>query len=109
MSRTIRRNRDNKKSKQYRRYYGDISWWTHDWNRDENGCWVKTKKEGKDFWRGYWRFHGDRIKSWAYPKDLRKSSHREARAKNRVEIIRYYKDDEYEVMEHWPRDLSWDV
>ena len=108
MSRTIRRIRDKKKNSP-QRYYGDITWWTHDWIRKEEGHWIKVKKEGKAYGRGYWRFHGDRIKGWSYTKWLRQDAEGQARMKNKTEIARYLKDEDYEVIDHQPRDLSWDI
>lgn len=108
MSRTIRRTRDKRRNKSGRSNFDD--WCTHDWVHMEGNsrCWVKVKLEGKAYWKGWWRFHSDRLTGWGNPKGCRVESNRIARAQNKEEIIRYFKDPDYEVLIRKPRCLSWD-
>jgi len=107
MSRTFRRKSGQRTNRAT--YFAQEDWWTHERVCKDDGSWVKVKLEGKEYWKGYWRYHGDRIKHWTYPKGLRKESHRAARLKNKREIVSFIQNEDYEVMTHKPRDLSYDM
>lgn len=65
---------------------------------------------GDEYCKEYHRYHADTKSSygWAYNKYSRDYSHQQARNKNKVEIVKWFKNPEYEVINHEPRCLSWD-
>jgi hypothetical protein len=98
MSRTVRRKHTNLK----RHSYADEKWFTHDryreWTWDgvdgryriiDKG-WIK--KEGKDFKKGWWRFHSDRLLSFCNYR----STWGEVRAKNRTDLNEWVKCEDHE-------------
>lgn len=56
----------------------------------------------------YWHFHSDQLKHLGNGAYGRANAERNCRRKNKEELIRYYKDEDYEILPHNPRCLSWD-
>jgi hypothetical protein len=110
MSRTIRRTRDKKRNKSGRSHFENS--YTYDWLHTGpiNSIWLKVKMEGKAFEKAYWKFHGDRHNSYGFSNSTwsRFDAETSCRMKNKTEIIRYYKNEEYDVFAYNPRCLSWD-
>jgi hypothetical protein len=106
MSKTIRRTRAKKHNKSGRSNF--VTYWVTNWTYDEEGLWKRIPLEGKEYDQAYWRFHSDRLKHLGNSKGSRHEAERNCRRKNKEELFRYFKDEDYEVMLHEPRCLSWD-
>lgn len=106
MSRTIRRT--GKKPNNFSGFNHTEHWYFHHWVYDDEGRLVWKKKEGKDLKKAWWDFHNDTLRGGSYPKAWRRVTIREARVKNKNELAKYFKNPEYEIMDHEPRCLSWD-
>ncbi|MEM2159374.1 MAG: hypothetical protein QXN55_00260 [Candidatus Nitrosotenuis sp.] len=61
----------------------------------------RTFKKGKEYRKGWWKFHGDG-KEWYYGKCFNKSWS-QVRAGNRVNIARFFRDEEFDLI---PYDLE---
>jgi hypothetical protein len=110
MSRTIRRTRDKRRNKSGCSNF-DTSWtfdWVHPEHLELHGCWVRVKLEGKAYEKAWWRFHSDWNTTWGNGKGSRVDAEGQCRMKNKLELARYSKDDEYEIQLYEPRCLSWD-
>lgn len=92
MSRTIRR----KKNKQHHSNF--VS------------SYVDGKMSDEAFNTAFWRFHRDSKKNygWVCGKMFFAEEEAITRAKNKQELIRYNKNEDYEVVNHFPRDVSWE-
>jgi hypothetical protein len=98
MSRTIRRKTN-------------FSLWQEDWYTCESRYdklvgrgWIYNRrvfKKGKEFKKGWWKFHGDG-KEWRHCKTFN-LSWSAVRAGNRVNIAKFFRDDEYDLI---PFDLK---
>jgi hypothetical protein len=115
MSRTIRRTGDKKRNKSGRAHFEHD--YTHTYG-DSNfesgfyawGCKRSVKLEGKEFDKAFWKFHRDNHNSYGWSNHTWDRWHYEQRCrmKNKEEIIRFLKDDEYEVIVYQPGCLSWE-
>ena len=117
MSRTIRRTRDKRRNKSGRSHFEKdyTEFYVEHWNGPTamHGTWAcfpRVKAKGHAFNKGYWFFHGDNHNAHGFSNYTysRKAAEDTCRAKNRQEIIKYYKDEEYEILIHNPACLSWD-
>ena len=92
MSRTIRRI----KSKDHHSYFFSD--------------YIDGELDEKSFDVVFWRYHRDSKKyyGWVCGKEFFAEAEATARAKNKQEIVRYMKNEDYEVVNHFPRDVSWD-
>jgi hypothetical protein len=98
MSRTIRR-----------KNYVPI-WVTHSWERLGNGSngWGRVPKEGKELAQALHKHHGDTAR-WTWPsKWIRQQCQIKHRAEANVELNRYKKNEEYEVIIPRKELLPWD-
>lgn len=108
MSRTIRRTRDKKRNKSGRSNFVE-TWITYrECNIFGRGTGRRIPLTGKEYWKGYWKFYGDSIQRWGNPPYSRKHFEDKCRIKNKNELNRYLKDNEYEVMMYKPGCLSWE-
>lgn len=115
MARTVRRTRDKKRNKSGRSHFERD--YTHRKPRSERpngfyawGSYATIKLEGKEFDQAYWLFHRDHDGGygWGNHKFDRWHYENRCRMKNKEEIIRYYKDEDYEVFAHQPGNLAWE-
>ena len=112
MSRTIRRTRDKKRNKSGRSNFEHYYVTDCIDDRTING-WGGLKHytlTGKEFDKKYWKFHGDTTPGygWSVIKYTRQIFEDSCRMKNKEEIQRFYKDEDYEVFTHNPGCLSWE-
>jgi hypothetical protein len=66
---------------------------------------------GHEYYEKYYMFHRDTHPGfgWGYYKWLRKNSNKQARSRNKEELARFWKNFDYDIVNHEPRCLSWEV
>ena len=109
MARTIRRKGDKKRNKSGGS--NSIEWYITDWKNDDDGLYQgRVELVGKEFDKGYWKFHRDHHNSygWSNHTWTRARYEDRCRMKNKEEIIRFMKDEEYEIFAYQPGCLSWE-
>ena len=112
MSRTIRRKGYKKQLKSGRSHFEKD--YVTDWVKPEGvEAWGGGKRvplTGKEYDKAYHAFHGDTKRGYGWGNHIvsRQLSIESWRVQNKAEIIRFIKDNDYEVMPHKPRCLSWD-
>lgn len=109
MSRTIRRTRSKKN---YSHFEKDYTFERDYENHKELSGWCaipKVKLEGREYKKAWHKYHGDTQKNygWVEGKCYHEIAKVSTRAKNREEIARYLKNDEYDVVNHEEPDVSW--
>lgn len=106
MSRTTRRTRAKKHNKSGSSHF--VESWITTWKYDSEGLWYRILLVGKEYDQMYWHFHSDQLKHLGNGVFSRAIAEDNCRIKNKEELDRYYKDEDYEVVTHNPRCLSWD-
>jgi hypothetical protein len=115
MSRTFRRKGDKKRFKSGRSHFEKS--YTHDRDapKDLIFCGIRSLRSiklvpmtCKDFWKGYWKFHGDSIKCWGNYKYTRQHFENKCRMKNNQEIARFIKNVDYDPLLYKPGCLSYE-
>jgi hypothetical protein len=112
MSRTVRRTSYKKQLKSGRSHF--VEDYVSDRIKPEGvDAWAGGKRvllTGKEYEQAYHAFHGDTKRGYGWGNHIisRQISIQSWRIQNKAEIIRFIKDNDYEVMMHNPRCLSWD-
>lgn len=118
MSRTIRRKRHKTQ------YQHCVSHDERDWTWDQDyeygysvGRWSNYKThwkkpkyqlQGKAYKQAWWAFHKDgRIYQTSYKWHWRNVTERKVRGRNKAELVKFWKNPDYEVISHKPECLSW--
>lgn len=98
-------------SRTYRRKHGESPFWARTTcGYDSEGIWRRVPLEGDELVKSVAKYHSDSGFGHGGPSKWFKTiTHREFKRKSKEEIIRYYKDEEYEVqILNNPRWPYWD-
>lgn len=102
MSKTIRRKNSHEIKRELRDYDFHVSKYGGEFI-------VRTQAEGEERKRRLARYHSDAHFGWSAPKYEREVTHAAHRAKAKTEIVKYYKDKDYEIqIRQNPRWPYWD-